>query len=34
MYMDPRLAVHMQHNRKEVYFCSDECRQKFLAESG
>ncbi len=34
MYMDPRLAVHVQHNKEEFYFCSDECRQKFLAESG
>jgi uncharacterized protein len=33
MYMDPRLAVRMQHNKEEFYFCSDECRQKFLAAS-
>ena len=33
MYMDPRLAVHMHHNKEEFYFCSDECRQKFLSES-
>jgi len=33
MYMDPRLAVRIQRNKEEFYFCSDECRQKFLAEA-
>ena len=33
MYMDPRLALRMEHKRESVYFCSDECRQKFLSSS-
>lgn len=34
MYLDPRLAVHADHNREAYYFCSDECRQKFLGKWG
>ncbi len=33
MYMDPRLAVEVQsQGGGHFYFCSAECRQKFLAE--
>jgi YHS domain-containing protein len=31
MYMDPRLAIRMDHKGEELFFCSDECRRKFLA---
>ena len=30
MYMDPRLAVPLQHKGEELFFCSEECRQKYL----
>jgi uncharacterized protein len=30
MYMDPRLAFPLQHKGEEVFFCSEECRQKYL----
>lgn len=33
MYLDPRLAVHLDYKREAFYFCSDECRQKFLAKA-
>ncbi len=33
MYMDPRLAFPLQHNGKELFFCSEECRKKYLNES-
>lgn len=33
MYMDPRLAVEVQNQAGGYfYFCSNECRQKFLAQ--
>ncbi len=31
MYMDPRLAVRVQNRNGAFYFCSDECRNKFLS---
>jgi uncharacterized protein len=31
MYMDPRLAIRLESKDKLLYFCSDECRQKYLA---
>ncbi len=31
MYMDPRLALHVGNRRGDHYFCSEECRRKFLA---
>jgi uncharacterized protein len=31
MYMDSRLAVEVQNKGGYFYFCSDECRNKFLA---
>jgi YHS domain-containing protein len=33
MYMDPRLAVELQSREGQFYFCSKECRQKFIARS-
>jgi uncharacterized protein len=32
MYMDARLAVEVQNKGGYFYFCSDECRNKFLAQ--
>jgi YHS domain-containing protein len=31
MYMDPRLAIHVEDRTGDHYFCSEECRRKFLA---
>ena len=31
MYMDPRLAVRMDERGKSIYFCSAECKSKYLA---
>ena len=33
MYMDPRLALRVEDKDGPVFFCSEECRQKFLADS-
>ncbi len=33
MYMDPRLALRMEYKKEYLYFCSDECRQKFLSNA-
>lgn len=33
MYMDRRLALHLENKEGSFYFCSDECRSKFLAGS-
>jgi uncharacterized protein len=30
MYMDSRLAVRMDNSDESVFFCSEECRQKYL----
>ena len=30
MYMDPRLAVQHKKNNGVFYFCSEECKNKFL----
>ena len=30
MYMDPRLAVRMDERGKPRYFCSEECKSKYL----
>lgn len=32
MYMDPRLAIRLQRKDGDVYFCSEECRTRFLSE--
>jgi YHS domain-containing protein len=29
MYLDPRLAIRLEHNNGVFFFCSDSCRQKF-----
>jgi uncharacterized protein len=33
MYMDPRLAVTYQTKTGVFYFCSEECKHKFLQEN-
>jgi YHS domain-containing protein len=30
MYMDSRLAVRLDRKSEEFYFCSEECKQKYL----
>jgi YHS domain-containing protein len=30
MYMDSRLAVRIEEGREVVYFCSEDCRNKYL----
>ena len=32
MTVDPAKAVHVDRDGKTSYFCSDGCKQKFLAE--
>jgi Cu+-exporting ATPase len=34
MTVDEATAIHAERNGKIFYFCSDHCRQKFLAPSG
>jgi len=31
MTVNPATALHAERDRKTFYFCSDQCRQKFLA---
>jgi YHS domain-containing protein len=31
MYMDPRLAVRIDEGRGSYFFCSAECKEKFLS---
>ena len=31
MYMDPRLELRLENKQGTFYFCSDECRRKYLA---
>jgi len=33
IYLDPNLAFRMDHNKEAVYFCSSDCRQKFLVKA-
>jgi uncharacterized protein len=33
MYMDSRLAVRLDNNREEFYFCSEDCKNKYLNQS-
>jgi YHS domain-containing protein len=33
MYMDSRLAVRLDKKSEEFYFCSEECKQKYLNNS-
>ena len=30
MYMDPRLALRVKGGDGDVFFCSEECRRKYL----
>jgi YHS domain-containing protein len=30
MYMDSRLAVRLERGKEPTYFCSEECKNKFL----
>ena len=30
MYLDPRLGFRLDHKREALYFCSEECRRKFV----
>jgi len=31
MYLDPRLAIRLEDRKGVSYFCSEECRSKYLA---
>lgn len=31
MYMDPRLAIRVENEDGLLYFCSEECRQRYLS---
>ena len=31
MYMDPRLALHVENKDGSFFFCSDDCRRRFLS---
>jgi len=33
MYMDSRLAVRLVRRDKDIYFCSEKCKSKYLSES-
>ena len=33
MYMDARLAVRLEKRNEEFYFCSEECKNKYLGNS-
>lgn len=33
MYMDSRLAVRLDGRNEEFYFCSQECKEKYLSKS-
>jgi YHS domain-containing protein len=33
MYMDSRLAVRLENGRETTYFCSEECKNRFLDRS-
>lgn len=33
MYMDPRLAVRVENRKGPVFFCSNECKEKYLSQS-
>ena len=34
MYMDSRLALRLDRRDKDIYFCSEKCKSKYLSESG
>lgn len=31
MYMDPRLAIRLTRKEGDVFFCSEECRRRYLS---
>jgi YHS domain-containing protein len=33
MYMDPRLALRVDNGKGSFYFCSDECKNKYLSHA-
>jgi uncharacterized protein len=33
MYMDSRLAIRLEKGKDSVYFCSEECKKKYLNQS-
>ena len=33
MYMDSRLAIRLENKNESLFFCSEECRNKFLSKS-
>jgi YHS domain-containing protein len=34
MYMDPRLAIRLRRQQEgDLYFCSEECRRRYLSGS-
>jgi uncharacterized protein len=33
MYMDARLAVRLDNRKESVYFCSEECKKKYMNKS-
>jgi uncharacterized protein len=34
MYMDSRLAVRLEKRSENFYFCSEECKKKYLSSPG
>ncbi len=34
MYMDSRLAIRLESRREEFFFCSEDCKNKYLNQSG
>ena len=34
MYMDSRLAICIERKREAYYFCSEDCKNKYLNQSG
>jgi uncharacterized protein len=33
MYMDSRLAIRIERHKEAFYFCSEECKNKYLEKS-
>lgn len=32
MYMDPRLAIRLQRREGDLFFCSEECRSRYVSK--
>jgi YHS domain-containing protein len=32
MYMDPRLAIRLDKSGKRIYFCSENCKSKYISD--